>query len=202
MSAREDVLAALRAARPPGEHPLPALPRFPGVEGDLLAAFQTSLAVMGGQWVKLPEGEALDAFIRERVGDGPLIRSATDELPEFPRVDAVNRPRDLENVDVAVVRARFGVAETGSVFLSDRELQVNTIAYLAQHLIVLLDPDAIVPGIADAYLRPDFAQARYVSLMTGPSATADIEGVMIRGAQGVRSLTVVFTNATTWSATG
>jgi L-lactate dehydrogenase complex protein LldG len=192
MSAREDILAALRAARPPGEYPLPALPRFPGVAGDLLAAFQASLAVMGGQWVKLPEGEAPGAFIRARVGDSPLIRSATDELPDFARVDAVNHPRDLENVDVAVVRARFGVAETGSVFLSDRELQVNTIAYLAQHLIVLLDPRAIVPGIADAYLRPDFAQARYVSLMTGPSATADIEGVMIRGAQGVRSLTVVF----------
>ena len=27
--------------------------------------------------------------------------------------------------------------------------------------------------------------------MTGPSATADIEGVLIRGAQGIRSLTVV-----------
>jgi len=192
MSAREDILAALRTARPPGEHPLPALPTFPGVEGDLLAAFQVSLAVMGGQWVSLPEGEALGAFIRARVGDGPLIRSATDELPDFPRVDAVNRPRDLENVDVAVVRARFGVAETGSVFLSDHELRVNTIAYLAQHLIVLLDPVAILPGIADAYRRLDFAEARYVSLMTGPSATADIEGVMIRGAQGVRSLTVVF----------
>ena len=196
MSAREDILAALRTARPPGEHPLPELPRFPGVEGDLLAAFQTSLAVMGGQWVKLSEGEALGAFIQARVGDGALIRTATDELPEFARVDAVNRPRDLENVDVAVVRARFGVAETGSVFLSDRELQVNTIAYLAQHLIVLLDPDAIVGGIADAYLRPDFAEARYVSLMTGPSATADIEGVMIRGAQGVRSLTVVLAKVT------
>jgi L-lactate dehydrogenase complex protein LldG len=192
MNAREAVLAALRAARPPGEHPLPELPRFAQVEGDLLAAFQTSLAVMGGQWVKLPEGQSLGAFIRARVGDGPRIRSATDELPDFPRVDAVNHPRDLENVDVAVVRARFGVAETGSVFLSDRELRVNTIAYLAQHLIVLLDPLAIEPGIADAYLRPDFAEARYVSLMTGPSATADIEGVMIRGAQGVRSLTVVF----------
>ncbi|MBW4023701.1 MAG: LUD domain-containing protein [Proteobacteria bacterium] len=194
MSAREDILTALRAARPAGEHPLPDLPCFPGIEGDLLAAFQSSLAVMGGQWVRLPEGDALGAFIRARVGDGPLIRSATDELPDFPRVDAVNHPRDLENVDVAIVRARFGVAETGSVFLSDRELRVNTIAYLAQHLIVLLDPAAIVPGIADAYLRPDFADARYVSLMTGPSATADIEGVMIRGAQGVRSLTVVFAN--------
>jgi L-lactate dehydrogenase complex protein LldG len=192
MSAREDILAALRAARPPGEHPLPVVPSFTRPEGELQAAFQASLVVMGGQWVKLPPGEALGAFIRARFGEGPLIRSATDELPEFPRVDAVNRPRDLENVDVAVVRARFGVAETGSVFLSDRELRVNTIAYLAQHLIVLLDPAAIVPGIADAYHLPDFAQARYVSLMTGPSATADIEGVMIRGAQGVRSLTVIF----------
>jgi L-lactate dehydrogenase complex protein LldG len=27
--------------------------------------------------------------------------------------------------------------------------------------------------------------------MTGPSATADIEGVLVRGAQGVRSLSVV-----------
>jgi L-lactate dehydrogenase complex protein LldG len=195
MSAREDILAALRAARPPGEHPLPALPSFPRTETDLLAAFQASLAVMGGQWVSLPEGESLGAFIRAGVGDGALIRSATDELPEFPRVDAVAHPRDLADVEVGIVRARFGVAETGSVFLSDHELRVNTIAYLAQHLIVLLDPGAIVPGIADAYLRPDFAEARYVSLMTGPSATADIEGVMIRGAQGVRSLTVVFATA-------
>jgi L-lactate dehydrogenase complex protein LldG len=104
LSAREDILAALRTARPPGEHPLPALPRFPGLEGDLLAAFKASLAVMGGQWVAPARGEPLGAFIRARVGDGPLIRSATDELPDFPRVDAVNRPRDLENVDVAVAK--------------------------------------------------------------------------------------------------
>jgi L-lactate dehydrogenase complex protein LldG len=35
------------------------------------------------------------------------------------------------------------------------------------------------------------AQARYAVLLTGPSATADIEGVLVRGAQGVRSLTVL-----------
>ena len=28
-------------------------------------------------------------------------------------------------------------------------------------------------------------------LLTGPSATADIEGVLIQGAQGVRSLTIM-----------
>ena len=28
-------------------------------------------------------------------------------------------------------------------------------------------------------------------LMTGPSATADIEGVLVRGAQGIRSLKLI-----------
>lgn len=192
MSARDDILARLRTRRPQGDFLLPALPRFAGVSGDLIEAFQTNLAAMGGQWVTPPAGTDLGALIRARAGAGKLIRVSTDELPGFERTDAVATPGGLEDVDVGVVRARFGVAETGSVFLSDHELRVNTIAYLAQHLIVLLDPAAIIPGIADAYLRSDFASARYVSLMTGPSATADIEGVLIRGAQGVRSLTVVF----------
>jgi L-lactate dehydrogenase complex protein LldG len=34
-------------------------------------------------------------------------------------------------------------------------------------------------------------EAGYGVFMTGPSATADIEGVLIQGAQGIRSLTVV-----------
>lgn len=195
MTSRADILARLRARAPAGDFPLPDLPAFPGLGGDLLEAFKTSLAGMGGQWLAPSEGADLAAFIRARAGEGVLIRSSTDELPGFERTDAVSTPGALEDVDTAVVRARFGIAETGSVFLSDRELRVNTIAYLAQHLIVLLDPAAILPGIADAYRRHDFASANYVSLMTGPSATADIEGVLIRGAQGVRSLTVVFAEA-------
>lgn len=192
MSARDDILGRLRARRPTGDFLLPVLPLFPGAEGDLLDAFKSNLAAMGGQWVS-PEPDAdLPALIRDRAGAAARIRSSTDELPGFERTDAVAAPQDLDDVDVGVVRARFGVAETGSVFLSDHELRVNTIAYLAQHLIVLLAPAAILPGIAAAYQRPDFAQAHYVSLMTGPSATADIEGVLIRGAQGVRSLTVIF----------
>jgi L-lactate dehydrogenase complex protein LldG len=192
MSARDSILADLRKSRPAGTFPLPALPSFPPADGSLRAGFEKGLAVMGGRCFDLPADMPLGAFIEETFAGARLIRSATHELPHFLRVDAVNHPRDLENVDVAIVRARFGVAETGSVFLSDRELRVNTIAYLAQHLVVLLDPEALVAGIAEAYQRPDFGEVRYASLMTGPSATADIEGVMIRGAQGVRSLTVIF----------
>ncbi|MEI9985379.1 MAG: LUD domain-containing protein [Aliidongia sp.] len=100
-------------------------------------------------------------------------------------------PHDLADVDYAIVRASFGVAETGSVLLSDAELQVNAVAYLAQHLIVLLDPADIVINLHRAYRRPEFHESHYASFHTGPSATADIEGVLIHGAQGVRSLSVL-----------
>ena len=52
-------------------------------------------------------------------------------------------------------------------------------------------PSDIVGNLHDAYRDPRFKTARYAVLVTGPSATADIEGVLIHGAQGVRSLTVV-----------
>jgi len=103
----------------------------------------------------------------------------------------VHKPQDLADVDVAVVRAVLGVAESGSVLFTEAELKVNTLAYLAQHLVVLLDESAIVSGLQEAYLHPLFRTARYAVFHTGPSATADIEGVLIHGAQGVRSLTVI-----------
>ena len=39
-----------------------------------------------------------------------------------------------------MVRGAFAVAEAGSVCLTDEVLGVNTLGYLPQHLIVLLDP--------------------------------------------------------------
>ena len=56
---------------------------------------------------------------------------------------------------------------------------------------MLIGPNRIVMNQHRAYQRDDFAGARYTVFHTGPSATADIEGVLVRGAQGVRSLTVM-----------
>jgi L-lactate dehydrogenase complex protein LldG len=49
----------------------------------------------------------------------------------------------------------------------------------------LLDPADIVVNLHHAYRRPEFRRRRYATFHTGPSATADIEGVLIHGAQGV-----------------
>jgi L-lactate dehydrogenase complex protein LldG len=146
---------------------------------------------MGGKFAEGTNRENPDQFIRSLFPQAQVICSATPEVIGTRALSGEGKPADLADVDVAVVRAAFGVAETGSIWLSEQELRVNALAYLAQHLVALLDPGDIVGNLHHAYRDPRFKTARYAVLVTGPSATADIEGVLIHGAQGVRSLTVL-----------
>jgi L-lactate dehydrogenase complex protein LldG len=193
MSVREEILARVRRNRPAGEHPLPLIPHFviPGVERRNLETFSRALNAMGGRFCRSSQMSSPLAWIRENIPSAKIICSAVPEVPSDRDWSAVRRPQDLADVDVAVVRAVLGVAESGSVLFTEAELKVNTLAYLAQHLVVLLDESAIVSGLQVAYTHPVFQTARYAVFHTGPSATADIEGVLIHGAQGVRSLTVI-----------
>ena len=187
MSSRDMILSAVRRNQPEAR-PLPDVPRFDVGAGPALPRFRETLERMGG---KLGEPPAdLSSWVVERYPDARVICSATAEVVGNRDIAGVAAPKELEDVDLGVVRAAFGVAETGSVYLSDRQLLVNALGYLAQHLLVLLDPADIVGNLHHAFARPEFAEAQYSVLMSGPSATADIEGVLIHGAQGVRSLTV------------
>ena len=133
----------------------------------------------------------LDAQIRALFPDAEIICSAVPEAAGTLRIEQVLDPHELNLVDVGIVRPGFAVAETGSIWLSDVEYQVNALGYLAQHLVALLDPADIVGNLHHAYQRPEFFDVNYAVLMSGPSATADIEGILIHGAQGIRSLTVI-----------
>jgi L-lactate dehydrogenase complex protein LldG len=192
MMARDDILAAVRRKRPAGEFPLPDLPRFPIPAPDGLdARFFATLKAMGGVLLEPVPGQTPLETMRGRLESAKVVCSACPEIVGNRDLAAVAAPRDLADVDVAVVRAVLAVAETGSVLLTEAELKVNTLAYLAQDLVVLLDPADIVEGLQVAYDHPAFRSASYAVFHTGPSATGDIEGVLIHGAQGVKSLTVV-----------
>jgi len=157
----------------------------------LVAAFKENLERMGGLLLEPPIGGDALAPLREKIADAKVVCSTVPEIAGNRAIARIAAPRELADVDFAIVRAAFGVAETGSLLLIDGELRVNALAYLAQHLIVLLDPADIVVNLHHAYRRPELRVGHYAAFHTGPSATADIEGVLIHGAQGVRSLSVV-----------
>ena len=190
MSSRDAILATIRATKP-APLPRPDVPMFDEGRGDdLVGRFLAALKAMGGTVLDASAGDAMAPVRAKLVGAGKVV-SMVPEIQGNHALDPAMAPSALADVDIAIVRAAFGIAETGSVALTERELGVNTLGYLAQHLVVLLDPADIVINVHHAYHRPEFGTARYLVFHTGPSATADIEGVLIHGAQGVRSLSVV-----------
>jgi L-lactate dehydrogenase complex protein LldG len=192
MSSRDEILATIRANLPRLDRPLPRVPAFDdSPPASLLAAFKDSLQRMGGLFLDPPTSGDLLAPVRAKIASARVVCSTVPEIAGNRDIDGTGAPHDLADVDFAIVRASFAVAETGSVLLSETDLRVNAVAYLAQHLIVLLDPADILINLHHAYRRPEFRERHYASFHTGPSATADIEGVLIHGAQGVRSLSVL-----------
>jgi L-lactate dehydrogenase complex protein LldG len=192
VSSREQILQRVRDNLPKVERPLPAVPLFDETPpASLLAKFKESLERMGGLFLEVPPASDPRAAVHTQLEGAKVVCSVVPEFAGNRHIEDVRMPQDLADVDFAIVRASFAVAETGSVLLTEAELGMNAVAYLAQHLIVLLDPNDIVTNLHHAYRRGEFRERHYASLHTGPSATADIEGVLIHGAQGVRSLSVL-----------
>ncbi len=190
MSSRDDILARVRKNQPPPQA-LPPVPTFDAATGPALERFKAALVGMGGKLADAPADGDLDALVRRLFPDACVICSATPEVAGNRRFDSVLSPGELSDVDVGVVRAVFGVAETGSVWITEAQFKVNTLGFLSQHLIVLLDPARILENLHHAYRERAQFDVGYGVFMTGPSATADIEGVLIHGAQGIRTLTAV-----------
>jgi L-lactate dehydrogenase complex protein LldG len=191
-NSRERILSDIRANIPqePVEHP--PIPAFTRSGVNLKSLFERHLEEAGGaahDTGSRSEAEAKLASLHSKAG---VICSAVPKIPGTRRAEAIRDPHELADADVGVVRAQFGVAETGAVWLTQEDLMVDGLGFLSQHLVVLLDPVEIVADMHAAYARVRLDQTAYGCFMMGPSATGDIEATMVRGAQGPRSLDVFF----------
>jgi L-lactate dehydrogenase complex protein LldG len=189
MSAREDILAAVRN-RLPVVPPLPLVPDFTSVAGDLVDLFTAALERLDGKVVTAPPAD-IQSWLAATFPDARRICSATAEVTGNVDPSGFSDWAAPADVDVTVVRTPLGVAETGSVLLTEKELAVTTAAVLPRHQVVLLDPADIVENIHVAYRHPAFEHSAYAVLLSGPSGSADIGGVTVHPAQGVTTLTAV-----------
>ena len=191
-SNRETILNAIRSNLPkvPVEHP--GIRAFQHPDGALKAMFEQRLKGAGGAAHDVGSAAEAESKLVELHPDAKVICAAVPEIAGTRRVEKVCDPHDLADVDVGVVRAQFGVAESGAVWLTQEDLVVNALGFLSQHLVVLLDPKQIVPDMHAAYRRVRLTETAFGCFMMGPSATADIEATLVHGAQGARSLNLFF----------
>ena len=131
MSSRDDVLASIRANLPRVDRPLPYVPAFDDdPPASLLDAFKASLHRMGGVFLDPPAAGDILAPVRAKIAGAKIVCSMVPEIAGSQDIADLRALRDLRDVDFAIVRTSFAVAETGSVLLSDADLRVNALAYL------------------------------------------------------------------------
>ena len=76
--------------------------------------------------------------------------------------------------------AELAIAETGSVLLADNALEARVVGMLTLTHFVLVRKDTLFPMLEDAgkslleLTKTGSDQRHYISLVTGPSRTADI----------------------------
>jgi L-lactate utilization protein LutC len=95
---------------------------------------------------------------------------------------------------VGIVMPVAGVAETGSVVLADDSLSLRLLSMLAEVSVAILPVSAILPSLdeaAELLERLGEEGHRYISLVTGPSRTADIERVLTIGVQGPKAFHII-----------
>ncbi|MFZ1025031.1 MAG: LUD domain-containing protein [Limnoraphis robusta] len=190
MNSRDLILSSIRKNQPNSEVKLTEITIFNNNSEPLISEFQTQLARMGGQAFEVENIEDIKAKITELYPDAKMICSTLPEITGNKPIKPDTNPHELADVDLAIIRGQFGVAENGAIWLTHEDLVVNALGFLSQHLIILLDSKQLVRDMHQAYQRIELTQTSYGVFMAGPSATGDVEAVIIRGAQGVRSLTV------------
>jgi len=168
------------------------------VSGALEATFLARLAqpAIGGSGERIATLAEFPDSVRRYLAANGLPSALA--LPPDPALAALDwsgvTARDHIATDelVAVGHAFGGIAETASVVFHSSPISPTLFAFLPMHLIVALPADRLWGWLEDyASVAARTPTPRNVNLVTGPSATTDIEGTLVRGAHGPGHLHVV-----------
>lgn len=131
---------------------------------------------------------------RLRVAPDPLLQNLPwHERPLLQVEYGPGRSQDL----VSVTPAFAGIAETGTLMLHSSTSTPTTLHFVPDHHLVVMYESQITGIMEEAFqrLRDKLGSVenwpRTVNFVTGPSRTADIEGVPVLGAHGPRRLHIV-----------
>lgn len=207
-SAKEQILARIRAANGGAADPAIARARIeaharqiePAFDDDLADRFLAKLEAAAATVARVSAEDRVVAEIEAYLdrngldkkivaGDEAVLRQL-DWSPGFTVEQRVPRGDDV----IGLTSALCGIAETGTLMLTSAAGRPTSLNFLPDYHVVVLHRAQLVARMEDAWdkLRAEAgAMPRTVNFISGPSKTADVEQTVEYGAHGPRCLHVV-----------
>lgn len=124
------------------------------------------------------------------VADSPLQSAAgINEHLKSLGIAVYNELTDItehvESADIGISTVEFGIAESGSVCMDGYAFESRLVSMLPPIHIAFMNSNHVVEGITEAFEVISKVYDRgYISFITGPSRTSDIERVLTIGVHG------------------
>ncbi len=203
-TSREKILKKIRNALiEKNDPPYPILDQdsdvFPKMTDSLDVIFAQALVSMAGKFVYSESEDEfpgiLKSFILEK--DWPLLYCMDPLLQTKLKQAGIpfeSNPAKITEARIGITRCESLIARFGSVMVSSRLNPGRKIVGFPEIHVVIGFTSQLVPDLKQAYKRirkkygVDFPSM--VSIITGPSRTADIEKTLVMGAHGPRELYV------------
>jgi L-lactate dehydrogenase complex protein LldG len=199
---REHMLHKIRAAlgRTAGQAvPPPPEPwiRIPTVDMDSrIAQFRSALEALNGKTCLAANAAEARAYVENLVNGKVSVASNAPFLAECGITqiagvrsgysDRLALRRELTTCDFGITSADYALADTGTfVMLSSRD-EARMISLLPPVHIAVVPRERLLTGLDELLTLLPVPSARSSSmvLITGPSRTADIEQILVRGVHG------------------
>ena len=207
--ARDHILHRIRTAlgRSAGQEPPPAPPvrlHIPQVDAESrIASLLEKVEALAGTVYRVAGAERACRLVAEAVAGKTAVASNAAFLREtgIAALDGVRSGvtgkeelRELcATCDVGISSADYALADTGSLVMLSSPGEARMISLLPPAHIAVVPAGRILSGLDELFsiLPRPAEQTSSMVLITGPSRTADIEQILVRGVHGPGQITVI-----------